>query len=130
MKRYLKYLSITLTAVFALGSCTDLEIEETDSFITEGFQGLENPASALDQLYNNVYGQWGDQANRYALYEVTTDALLVPTRGADWGDNGRWRKLHQHEWGLEETDILTPFDQFNANLSMAVDASGGAFPCL
>ena len=129
MKRYLKYLSITLTAVFALASCTDLEIEETDSFITEGFQGLEDPASALDQLYNNVYGQWGDQANRYALYEVTTDALLVPTRGADWGDNGRWRKLHQHEWGLEETDILTPFDQFNANQLLAsqiLDSRSGA----
>jgi len=129
MKRYLKYLSITLTAVLALASCTNLEIEETDSIITEGFQGLENPASALDQLYNNVYGQWGDQANRYALYEVTTDALLVPTRGADWGDNGRWRKLHQHEWGLEETDILTPFDQFNANQLLAsqiLDSRSGA----
>lgn len=129
MKRFLKHFSISLLAVFALGSCSNLEIEETDSFISEGFQGLENPSSALDQLYNNVYGQWGDQANRYALYEVTTDALLVPTRGADWGDNGRWRKLHQHEWGLEETDILTPFDQFNANQLLAsqiLDPRSGA----
>lgn len=131
MKRYLKYFSITLTAAFALTSCTDLTIEETDSFISEGFQGLENPASALDQLYNNIYGQWADQANRYALYEVTTDALLVPTRGADWGDNGRWRKLHTHDWGLEETDILTPFDQFNANQLLAsqiLDSRSGASP--
>ncbi|MFM1878585.1 MAG: hypothetical protein RLZZ241_1451 [Bacteroidota bacterium] len=129
MKRYLNYFSLTLTAVFALSSCTDLQIEETDSFISEGFQGLENPASALEQLYNNVYGQWGDQANRYALYEVTTDALLVPTRGADWGDNGRWRKLHSHDWGLEETDILTPFDQFNSNQLLAsqiLDSRSGA----
>ena len=129
MKRYLKHFSITLTAVFALTSCTDLTIEETDSFISEGFQGLENPASALEQLYNNVYGQWGDQANRYALYEVTTDALLVPTRGSDWGDNGRWRKLHSHDWGLEETDILTPFDQFNSNQLLAsqiLDSRSGA----
>lgn len=129
MKRYLNYFSLTLTAVFALSSCTDLQIEETDSFISEGFQGLENPASALEQLYNNVYGQWGDQANRYALYEVTTDALLVPTRGSDWGDNGRWRKLHSHDWGLEETDILTPFDQFNSNQLLAsqiLDSRSGA----
>jgi len=129
MKRYLNYFSLTLAAFFAVTSCTDLQIEETDSFISEGFQGLENPASALDQLYNNVYGQWGDQANRYALYEVTTDALLVPTRGSDWGDNGRWRKLHSHDWGLEETDILTPFDQFNSNQLLAsqiLDSRSGA----
>ncbi|MDM9631415.1 RagB/SusD family nutrient uptake outer membrane protein [Robiginitalea aurantiaca] len=120
MKRFeLKLLTLALLAVFGLYSCTNLEIEETDSFITEGFQGLADPQSALDQLYNQVGGQLGDQANTYALTTVTTDEQLIPTRGADWGDNGRWRKLHQHEWGFEETDILTPFDQWNANQLLA-----------
>ena len=120
MKRFeLKFLSLAFLAVFGLYSCTDLEIEETDSFISEGFQGLADPQSALDQLYNQVGGQLGDQANTYALTSVTTDEQLVPTRGADWGDNGRWRKLHQHEWGLEETDIIVPFDQWNSNQLLA-----------
>ena len=110
--KHLKYLLFILVGVFSLASCTDLEIEETDSIIDDGFQGLDDPSSALTQLYNNVYGQWGNQANRYALYEVTTDALLVPTRGADWGDNGRWRKLHQHNWGLETTILLPLFLPF------------------
>ncbi len=115
MKRFqLRFLTFALLAVFGLYSCTDLEIEETDSFISEGFQGLEDPQSALDQLYNGIEGAWGDQANTYALNIVTTDEQLIPTRGADWGDNGRWRKLHQHEWGFEETDILVPFDQWNS----------------
>lgn len=125
MKNY----TLILLAVLGLTACTNLEIEETDSFIDEGFQGLADPASAVNQLYSQIYGGWGDQANRFALYEVTTDAALVPTRGADWGDNGRWRKLHQHEWGLEETDILTPFDQWNANqllASQVLDSRSGA----
>ena len=42
----------------------------------------------------------------YALHEVTSDAFLIPTRGADWGDNGRWRKLHAHMMGLESSDII------------------------
>ncbi|MDT0538311.1 RagB/SusD family nutrient uptake outer membrane protein [Croceitalea sp. P059] len=106
------YLMFSLCAlVFA--SCTDLEIDETDSFISEGFQGLQDPASSLNSLYGN-FGALGDQANTFALNEVTTDAFLIPTRGADWGDNGRWRKLHTHEWGLEETDILTPFQQWTS----------------
>ena len=121
MKKFknLKYLFFVLLGVLSLASCTDLEIEETDSIIDEGFQGLDDPASALTQLYNNIYGQWADQANRYALYEVTTDALLIPTRGADWGDNGRWRKLHQHNWGLEEGDIITPFSQYSQDQLLA-----------
>jgi hypothetical protein len=120
MKRFqLRFLTLAILAVFGLYSCTDLKIEETDSFISEGFQGLADPQSALDQLYNQIGGQLGDQANTYALNVVTTDEQLIPTRGADWGDNGRWRKLHQHEWGLEETDIITPFDQWNANQLLA-----------
>ncbi|MCO5724606.1 RagB/SusD family nutrient uptake outer membrane protein [Robiginitalea marina] len=120
MKRFqFKSFTLALLAVAGLYSCTDLEIEETDSFISEGFQGLENPASALDQLYNQIGGALGDQANTFALNVVTTDEQLIPTRGADWGDNGRWRKLHQHEWGLEEIDIITPFDQWNSNQLLA-----------
>ncbi|NKI31625.1 RagB/SusD family nutrient uptake outer membrane protein [Croceivirga thetidis] len=107
------YLLVSLS-VLGLASCTDLEIEETDSFISEGFQGLVDPNSSLDALYGQTYGQLGDQANTFALHEVTSDAFLIPTRGADWGDNGRWRKLHQHEWGLEETDIITPFQQWTS----------------
>ena len=115
MKRnFLKFYGLTFLSVLVLASCTDLEIDESDSVITEGFQGLADPASAVDQLFGNVSGALGDQANVYAMREVTSDALLVPTRGADWGDNGRWRKLHQHEWGLEEVDILTPFEQYNS----------------
>ena len=116
MKRIQYRLYITsFMLVLGVASCTDLEIEETDSFISEGFQGLENPASALESLYGDIRGQLASQDLTYALNEVTTDAQIIPTRGADWGDNGRWRKLHQHEWGLEDADIITPFEQWNKN---------------
>lgn len=116
-------------AICGVLSCTDLEIEETDSFISLEFNGVENPQETLNGLYQAVYGQLGDQANTYALREVTTDALLIPTRGADWGDNGRWRELHQHEWGLEETDVITPFQQWTATqlqASQIIDARSGS----
>jgi len=104
---------ITLMCI-GFNSCTDLEIEESDSFISAGFQGLENPESTITALFANTAGNLGNQENSYALREVTTDAQLVPTRGADWGDNGRWRNLHTHEWGLEARDITVPFDEWNA----------------
>ncbi len=110
---------LTFLGVLAIAACTNLEIEETDSFISEGFQGLENPSSSLEALYGNVRGNLSDQANTYALNEVTTDAQLIPTRGADWGDNGRWRKLHQHEWGLEDSDVITPFEQWTSSQLLA-----------
>ena len=118
-KRNLKIYLITALAMVGLSSCTDLEIEETDSIISEGFQGLADPSSTVDELYNRLNGQYGDQANLYALSEVTTDASLVPTRGADWGDNGLWRVLHSHSWNGLHQFVITVFNQYNGNQLLA-----------
>ena len=50
---------LTLASVIGLTSCTNLEIEETDSIISEGFQGLADPSSTVDNLYNNLGGAFG-----------------------------------------------------------------------
>ncbi len=118
-------------------SC-DLEIEESDSLITEGgsavFNGVEDVDGSISNIYNNITGQAGDQANLYAMTEVTTDELLVPTRGTDWGDNGIWRTLHAHTWSpthnyvvgvwnnknsavLRATEVLDPLSGANAEQS-------------
>lgn len=99
--------------------CTDLEIEESDSIIAnqEGeFTGVTDVASALDNVYNAVRGQLEAQENLYALNTVTTDELLVPTRGTDWGDNGLWRTLHQHSWSPIHPFILNTWNQMNSNV--------------
>lgn len=120
MKRnHFKIYFLTIASVIGLTACTNLEIEETDSIISEGFQGLADPTSTVDELYNRVGGQYGDQANFFALQEVTTDAALVPTRGTDWGDNGLWRVLHNHSWNGEHAFIGTVWNQFNANQLIA-----------
>lgn len=114
MKRnQFKIYLLTFLSVVGLASCTDLEIEETDSIITEGFQGLTDPSSTVDNLYNDIAGAISTQENLYALNEVTSDALLVPTRGTDWGDNGRWRVLHQHAWTNEQLFIINTWNQWN-----------------
>ena len=86
LKQTNRYLALPLLAGAMLTSCTDLEVEPTDSLLADGFSGLTSEASTsqVTAMYNDLYGYFGTQANLYALNEVTTDALLVPTRGADW----------------------------------------------
>jgi hypothetical protein len=99
-KTYSKTFVVLLMSIGLIFSCSDLEINETDSILAANFDGLspEQASSSLDNMYNSLNGYIGDQANLFALSEVTTDALLIPTRGSDWGDNGIWRQLHQHTW--------------------------------
>lgn len=109
-------LSACLALVCAvLFSCTDLEIDETDSLLTEDFQGLsgDESASTLNDAYNSLIGAVGTQENLYSLSEVTSDALLIPTRGSDWGDNGLWRQLHQHSWTADHQFVTNTWNQWN-----------------
>ncbi len=117
-------LPVLMLAAFTI-SCTDLEIEATDSIITDEnigiFDGVENVDASLQNLYNDVYGQLGDQANFFALNEVSTDETLVPTRGTDWGDNGIWRTLHAHTWSPTHQYILNTWNNLNQNVFRATE---------
>ncbi|EAQ38183.1 outer membrane protein [Dokdonia sp. MED134] len=106
---------IFAVAALAVG-CTDLEIEGNEAGIVTdaSFAGVTDPDSFIDNMYGSLNGYIGDQANLFALSEVTTDAALIPTRGADWGDNGIWRQLHQHNWLTTHTFILNTFVQWNS----------------
>ena len=61
----------------------------------------------------------GDQANFFALNEVTTDEQVIPTRGSDWGDNGLWRSLHNHTWKVDHGFLLTTWNQLNEKVLQA-----------
>ncbi|MEL6809773.1 MAG: RagB/SusD family nutrient uptake outer membrane protein [Bacteroidota bacterium] len=137
MKSYAAYFMGALAMTMTI-SCTDLEVEETDSVNTVGFEGIVDPASFIDGAYGNLNGLIGNQADLFALSEVTTDEFLIPTRGSDWGDNGIWRQLHQHNWLTDHSFITNTWNQWNqvhfsgAQLlspltSLTADQSGDAY---
>lgn len=114
MKNILKCVYLTLPIAFTL-SCTDLEIEPTDSLITEGFAGVANIQGEVENISNIIAG--GDLATAgglYALNEVSTDEFIVATRGSDWGDNGRWLAIHRQTWNPELQDIRFAWRNLNS----------------
>jgi hypothetical protein len=42
-----------------------------------------------------------------ALEELSTDMLVVPTRGSDWYDNGQWLDIHKQIWGPNSAGALS-----------------------
>ena len=114
MKKIINYSSIVFSFLF-LCSCTDLELEPTDSLITEGFAGVANVEGEVSNLSNIIAGgQLANQEGLFALNEVSTDEYVVPTRGTDWGDNGRWLSMHRHTWNSELFDIIGTWQQLNS----------------
>ncbi|MEX2336585.1 MAG: RagB/SusD family nutrient uptake outer membrane protein [Fulvivirga sp.] len=117
MKKLIYNASLVLAIGF-LSGCTDLEVEEMDSIVIESesgeFSGVDAVAT-LASAYTDLRG-FASQEHTYALHEVTSDELLVPTRGTDWGDNGIWRTLHQHSWDASHFYILSSWNALNSNV--------------
>ncbi|MEN1784047.1 MAG: RagB/SusD family nutrient uptake outer membrane protein [Bacteroidota bacterium] len=114
MKNIKNYFSLALLIPLVF-SCTDLEIEPTDSLISDGFNGVVDVSGEVANLTNSVAsGALANQESLFALNEVTTDEYVVPTRGTDWGDNGRWLSIHRHTWNAELFDVVQPWQQLNA----------------
>ena len=115
--KYIK-LSIFLGLFGTFTGCTDLELEDTDSITRETekgeFSGLTDIQKNLNAGYNDLRGIIETHENLYGLNEGSSDELLIPTRGTDWGDNGIWRTLHQHTWDANHNFVLNTWNSLNA----------------
>lgn len=108
-------------AFFGTTACTDLEVEERDSIVSEDTGGGFVPGDP-EELLNSAYGDLGaftDQANIYSLSVHVTDEMIPPTRGVDWGDNGVWRTLHSHTWDPTHSYVLNAWNQLNERIFKA-----------
>ena len=87
-----------LAALVALPplACTDLTEVPNDALTPDNaFKSdaelIAGIASVYARLRNPMWGY-------YNLSEITTDEIVVPTRGSDWFDNGRWLEIYRQTW--------------------------------
>src|SRR2546422_1447720 len=94
--------AVGLFRLFLLGTvlvplgCTNLD-ENPPSAITPG-NFYRNEGEVLSSLAG-IYAQLrGTVDNYYNVSEISTDEMIVPTRGSDWYDGGQWLELHHQTW--------------------------------
>jgi hypothetical protein len=121
----LRMLGLFLAVLLVFSSCTDLEETvqdgvEFESAATEYAVSDKNSADLLVSAYNALRGPYQDQARLFCLDEHSTDAVVGPTRGGDWDDNGVWRQLHTQSYGPDHgfnrdtwNDIFGAINQTN-----------------
>lgn len=97
-------------------SCTNLDEEVLDGIvIADSDGGNVNTSSLLVSAYEGLRG-FETQGQMFALDEMSTDALVGPTRGGDWDDNATWRQLHVHTWAPDHNEVR---NAWNALLTQA-----------
>ncbi len=80
--------------------------------------GSTGSVSDLNGVYSQLNGQ-ASQSNTYAMQEHSTDEMMGPTRGTDWGDFGTWRKLHTHTWDQFHNQVSDTWDELNTGVYRA-----------
>jgi len=90
--------------------CTDLT-ETPPSQITKGnfFRSEGEVLAALAGVYHPLIGTTGE-GDYWGSSEVSTDEIVVPTRGQDWYDNGSWLDLHRQTWTATSSATLSYFN--------------------
>lgn len=116
-------LSLSIITLVAAG-CTKLD-EKLNAELTDdqvgGGGGPVNTAALLNGIYDNIRGTFQGQEGVYALWEMTTDELIGPTRGGDWDDNGAWRVLHAHKFDADHIRIREVFANLGSVMYSATD---------
>lgn len=112
--KFSKLFAIGAFSLFAATACTDLQLEEKESIVLSSTGGFKpgDPTQLLISSYKDL-GAFTDQANIYALFDHTSDEMIPPTRGVDWGDNGVWRTLHQHTWDATHSGVVNAWNQLH-----------------
>ncbi len=97
MKRYMRKTIVGgLTAMALTLSCTNLDEELFDTVTSDNFfKTQEEFIAALGQAYASLSGI-GGHANYWSIQEISSDELVVTTKGGDWYDGGVLIQLHKH----------------------------------
>ncbi|MGB5464431.1 MAG: RagB/SusD family nutrient uptake outer membrane protein [Aureibaculum sp.] len=122
--------SLSLAALVAttgllFQSCTDLEEKALDGVRQESAEtqyavSNDDAGDLLAGAYANLRGAYQAENSLVVLGEHTTDALVGPTRGGDWDDNGVFRALHTLTYAPDHlfnrdtyTNLLSYINQCN-----------------
>ncbi|MEX2157638.1 MAG: RagB/SusD family nutrient uptake outer membrane protein [Gemmatimonadales bacterium] len=95
--------ALLLLSLVPMQGCTDLTETPSSAITPENF--YRNEAEVLGGLAS-VYAQLRGTLEEYwNATEVSSDEIIVPTRGSDWYDNGVWLELQRQTWTASSPSV-------------------------
>lgn len=98
--KFLRYIAPAVLCTIALTGCTNLDETLYDQVGTQNYYNTKSDViRAVFRPFEHAY--WSI-CSRHVLNELTADQLITPTRDGWWDDGGQWRRLHYHQWNVED----------------------------
>ncbi|MFP9099248.1 RagB/SusD family nutrient uptake outer membrane protein [Flavobacterium sp. RHBU_24] len=110
----------TAIAALALAGCTSLDEEVLDEKLGDD---ASSPAGALAAAYDRLGdGTFTSIGGVFAMQEMASDIALLPTRGSDWGDGGKWRAMHEFTWAPDNAVVTDNWNRLNDGITRSLTA--------
>ncbi|WP_207536025.1 RagB/SusD family nutrient uptake outer membrane protein [Desertivirga arenae] len=101
-------------------SCTDLDEVVLDEVLGDN---ASSPTGALAAAYDRLGDRtFVDNGGIFSLQEYTTDIAMLPTRGSDWGDGGKWRSMHEFTWKSDNPIVTDNWDLLTNGITRSLTA--------
>lgn len=116
--RKLLFLMPVLLLSLLFWSCTNLDENPVSQVTPDNFFQTEAELLAgVIPVYSSarLFG-WSEALH---LQEVTSDEIVVPTRGGDWDDGGDWRRLHLQTWTSADGKVNQAWNELYTGVARA-----------
>lgn len=90
------YIFLFAGALCAGTSCTDFDVDMHSAYTEDTFPKTpEQFVAVTGPVYTAARDYFRDY---FDLQTSGSDEVIIPTRGGDWFDGGKWRDMHMHTW--------------------------------
>ena len=111
---------ITACLTVVLAGCTTLDEQVLDEvLIGQPSSSINALSAAYDRLGEDTFTNAGGML---AMQEHTSDVSILPTRGSDWGDGGKWRAMHEFTWAPDNAVITDNFERITNGITRSLVA--------
>jgi hypothetical protein len=84
---------------------------------------VSDPAGSLAAAYDRLGdGTFTDHGAVFSMQEYTTDEAILPTRGSDWGDGGKWRDMHEFTWSSSNAIVVGNWNLLTSGITRSLTA--------
>jgi starch-binding outer membrane protein, SusD/RagB family len=113
----MKRITLIIIVLFvSLFGCTKLDDTLYDRVPADEY--VADPILKMSPIYAPMR-DFIDWSGWWFAQELTSDAVVGPTRGGDWDDGGKWRVLHQHTWDNNTEAINSMWSRFYRGITEA-----------
>ena len=122
MNIYKKIITLLLCSATVFIGCTDLEEEVFEIRNQDVLADADASDGLLASAYNSLRPLYSDRKGLISTNDVAADDAIVPVRGNDWFDGGRYIELQEHSWSPGSVSPRQAWDQMSQGLSRSLTA--------